>query len=133
MAECERYLNTNVRNSSRAASANSLNSTKAYGQAMMSSEPNFQDLEDLYGMIHRMQAVSLQRTVERAEKVVQELYCGEHAVFEFLFGFNTDVAEHRAREFGEEAFDEVTARVRRAPRLRFAIVRSRAASPSPCG
>jgi hypothetical protein len=41
---------------------------------------------------------------------IEELDCGEHAVFEFLFGFNTDVAEHRAREFGEEAFDEVEPR-----------------------
>jgi hypothetical protein len=45
--------------------------TKAYGQAMMSNDPNFPDIEDLYGMLHLMQAVSLQRTVECAEKVVQ--------------------------------------------------------------
>jgi len=32
---------------------------------------------------------------------------GHDAVLEFLFGCDADVAQHRAGELGEEAFDEI--------------------------
>ena len=37
-------------------------------------------------------------------KVIHGLH---DSIFEFLFGYNADVAEHGAGEFGKEAFDEV--------------------------
>ena len=37
-----------------------------------------------------------------------EFVHGSHdAVLEFLFGFDTDMAQHRAGELGEEALDEI--------------------------
>src|SRR5215831_12677127 len=37
-----------------------------------------------------------------------EFIHGNHdAILEFLFGCDADVAQHRAREFGEEALDEI--------------------------
>src|SRR5215467_10394660 len=46
--------------------------SKAYGQAMMSNQPDLQDLVGLYGMINRMQVLCLPRTIACAERVVQE-------------------------------------------------------------
>jgi hypothetical protein len=41
---------------------------------------------------------------------IEEVDGGHHAIFEFLFRFDADVAEDRASELGEEAFDEVEPR-----------------------
>jgi len=46
--------------------------SKAYGQAMMSNQPDLQDLVGMYGMINRMQLLCLPRTIACAERVVQE-------------------------------------------------------------
>ena len=46
--------------------------TKAYGQEMMSNEPNLQDLVGMWGMIHRMEVVCVPRTIACARGVVQE-------------------------------------------------------------
>lgn len=46
--------------------------SKAYGQAMMSNQPDLQELISLYGMINRMQVLCLPRTIACAERVVQE-------------------------------------------------------------
>jgi len=46
--------------------------SKAYGQAMMSNQPDLQDLVGLYGMINRMQVLCLPRTIACAERVAQE-------------------------------------------------------------
>src|SRR5208283_3925362 len=35
---------------------------------------------------------------------------GDNAVLEFVFGCDADVAEHRAGELGEEAFDQIEPR-----------------------
>src|SRR6516164_11412172 len=32
---------------------------------------------------------------------------GHQALFEFVFGGDADLSEHRAREFGKEAFDQI--------------------------
>jgi hypothetical protein len=45
--------------------------SKVYGDALMSSEPQIQELVALYAMISRMRVMSLPRTVASAEKVVQ--------------------------------------------------------------
>ena len=46
--------------------------SKAYGEAVMSSTPQIQELIDLYGMISRMRIMCSQRTVVCAEKVMAE-------------------------------------------------------------
>jgi hypothetical protein len=35
------------------------------------------------------------------------IHCGHDAILEFLFGCDADMAQHRAGELGEEAFDEI--------------------------
>jgi hypothetical protein len=45
--------------------------SKAYGEALVSNEPQVQELVALYGMISRMRVMSLPRTVACAEKVAQ--------------------------------------------------------------
>jgi len=44
--------------------------SKAYGQAIVSNEPQIQELVALYGMVSRMRALSLPRTVASAEHVL---------------------------------------------------------------
>ncbi len=46
--------------------------SKAYGQAMMSNQPDLQDLIGMYGMINRMQVSCLPQTIACAQRVVQE-------------------------------------------------------------
>jgi len=38
---------------------------------------------------------------------IEFIHGGHDAVLEFLFGFDADVAQHRAGELGEEALDEI--------------------------
>jgi hypothetical protein len=45
--------------------------SKAYGEALMSNEPQVQELVALYATISRMRVMSLPRTIACAEKVVQ--------------------------------------------------------------
>src|SRR5260370_7197715 len=45
--------------------------SKAYGDAMLSNEPQMQDLVALYAMISRMRVLSSARTVACAQKVVE--------------------------------------------------------------
>ena len=46
--------------------------SKAYGEAMISSDPQIPELVELYGMISRMRTMSLARTVACAERVMIE-------------------------------------------------------------
>jgi hypothetical protein len=45
--------------------------SKAYGDAMLTNEPQMQDLVDLYAMVSTMRVLSPARTVECARKVVE--------------------------------------------------------------
>src|SRR5215475_8576679 len=45
--------------------------------------------------------------------LIEVINTGHDAIPEFLFGFNTDVAQHRASELGEEALDEIEPRAMR--------------------
>jgi hypothetical protein len=45
--------------------------SKAYGEAMLTNEPQMQDLVSLYAMIGRMRVLSSSRTVVCAQKVMQ--------------------------------------------------------------
>jgi hypothetical protein len=42
--------------------------------------------------------------------LVEEIHGGHQSIFEFLFGGDADVAQHRAGELGEEALDKVEPR-----------------------
>jgi hypothetical protein len=42
--------------------------------------------------------------------LVEVLHGGHETILEFLFGFDTDVTQHRASELGEEALDEIEPR-----------------------
>ena len=44
--------------------------SKAYGEAIVSSEPQTQDLIALYAMISRMRVISSKRTIECADKIM---------------------------------------------------------------
>jgi hypothetical protein len=44
--------------------------SKAYGDALVSNEPQIQDLIALYAMLSRMRVQSQQRTIETAEKLL---------------------------------------------------------------
>jgi hypothetical protein len=39
--------------------------------------------------------------------MIDEVDCGQDAILEFLLGCDTDVAQYRAGELGEEAFDDL--------------------------
>ena len=41
---------------------------------------------------------------------IEVIHGGHDAIFEFLFGCDADMAQHRAGELGEEAFDEIEPR-----------------------
>ena len=41
---------------------------------------------------------------------IEVIHGGDDAILEFLFGCNADMAQHRAGELGEEAFDEIEPR-----------------------
>jgi hypothetical protein len=45
--------------------------SKAYGEALVSNEPQIQDLIALYAMISRMRVLSSQRTIECADKIMR--------------------------------------------------------------
>ena len=61
---------------------------KTYGEAVVSSEPNVQDLVALYAMIGRMRILSHPRTVSSADKVML-------ATIETYFAPNRSVSELR--------------------------------------
>jgi hypothetical protein len=72
--------------------------SKAHGSALVSDEPQVQELVALYGMISRMRVMSLPRTVACAEKVVQ-------TTIETYFAPNKTIRElHELVESGS-AFD----------------------------
>jgi hypothetical protein len=45
--------------------------SRAYGEAVVSSEPQIQDLVDLYAMVSRMRVVSTPQTIERADIIMR--------------------------------------------------------------
>jgi hypothetical protein len=46
--------------------------SKAYGKALVSSEPQIEDLVDLYAMVSRMRVISPARTVECADEILRK-------------------------------------------------------------
>jgi hypothetical protein len=87
--------------------------SKAYGDAMLSNEPQMQDLVALYAMISRMRVLSSARTVACAQKVVE-------ATVDTYFAPNKTVRELRElirsgggidplKDFSEAAREELQA------------------------
>jgi hypothetical protein len=87
--------------------------SKAYGDAMLSNEPQMQDLVALYAMISRMRVLSTARTVACAQKVVE-------ATVDTYFAPNKTVRELRElirsgggidplKDFSEAAREELQA------------------------
>jgi hypothetical protein len=85
--------------------------SKAYGDAMLSNEPQMQDLVALYAMISRMRVLSQARTVACAQKVVE-------ATVDTYFAPNKTIRELRElmksgagidplKEFSEAAREEL--------------------------
>ncbi len=83
--------------------------SKAYGDAMLSNEPQMQDLVALYAMISRMRVLSSARTVACAQKVVE-------ATVDTYFAPNKTIREKSYR---------------RSPPHRAAIRQYSAAAPAP--
>jgi hypothetical protein len=87
--------------------------SKIYGDAMLSNEPQMQDLVALYSMISRMRVLSSTRTVACAQKVVE-------ATVDTYFGPNKTIRELRElikrgagidplKDFSEAAREELQA------------------------
>ena len=87
--------------------------SKAYGDAMLSNEPQMQDLVALYAMISRMRVLSSARTVACAQKVVE-------ATVDTYFAPNKTIRELRElirsgggidplKDFSEAAREELQA------------------------
>ena len=87
--------------------------SKAYGDAMLSNEPQMQDLVALYAMISRMRVLSSARTVAGAQKVVE-------ATVDTYFAPNKTIRELRElirsgggidplKDFSEAAREELQA------------------------
>ncbi len=87
--------------------------SKAYGDAMLSNEPQMQDLVALYAMISRMRVLSSARTVSCAQKVVE-------ATVDTYFAPNKTIRELRElirsgggidplKDFSEAAREELQA------------------------
>jgi hypothetical protein len=85
--------------------------SKAYGQALMSNQPELQDLIGIYGLLNRMQVVCLPPTIACAQQVV-------NAIVETYFQLNKTFDDIRAmiktgtwidplNEFAEAARDEL--------------------------
>jgi hypothetical protein len=87
--------------------------SKAYGDAMLSNEPQMQDLVALYAMISRMRVLSSARTVACAQRVVE-------ATVDTYFAPNKTIRELRElirsgggidplKDFSEAAREELQA------------------------
>ena len=87
--------------------------SKTYGEAMMSNEPNLQEIVGLYSMVSRMRVLGMPRSIECAEKMMKaviEAYFAPNRTLRDLHemiknGANVDPL----REFSEAARDELTA------------------------
>jgi hypothetical protein len=85
--------------------------SKVYGQALVSSEPQVQDLIDLYAMISRMRVISRPETIACADKVMRivvETYLAPNkTVRELNELIMTNTAMDPLKEFGEAAREEL--------------------------
>ena len=90
-----------------------LAASKAYGKAIVSDEPQVEDLVALYGMISRMRVISSARTVECAEKIMHQTIATYFAPNKTIRELNelimNGVGMDPLKEFGEIAREELQA------------------------
>ena len=87
--------------------------SKAYGEALFSTEPKIQDLIALYALVSRMRVLCSQEIVARAEKVVtatiDTCYMPSRTVREVNDMSKSGTVMDPLREFSEAARDELGA------------------------
>jgi hypothetical protein len=87
--------------------------SKAYGQAILSNEPEIQELVALYGMISRMRVMSSPRTIACADKVmlttIDTYFAPNKTVRELQEVMKTGVDIDPLKEFSNAAREELQA------------------------
>jgi hypothetical protein len=90
-----------------------LAASKAYGDALLSSEPQIQEILALYAMVSRMRLMSLPRTVACAEKVMDTTlatyFAPNKTIREVHELTKTGVVFDPLKDFSEAARDELVA------------------------
>ena len=85
--------------------------SKTYGEALVSSEPQLQNLVTLYSMISRMRVLSAPRTVETADKVMVSIldtyFAPNHSVRELRDLIKAGAGIDPLKAFSEAARQEV--------------------------
>jgi hypothetical protein len=88
--------------------------SKAYGNALVSNEPQVQELVALYAMVSRMRVMSLPRTVACAEKVMRITTDTYFAPNKTIHELHDELTKSEAgidplKDFSEAARDELRA------------------------
>jgi hypothetical protein len=88
--------------------------SKAYGNALVSNEPQVQELVALYAMVSRMRVMSLPRTVASAEKVMRVTTDTYFAPNKTIHELHDELTKSEAgidplKDFSEAARDELQA------------------------
>jgi hypothetical protein len=87
--------------------------SRAYGKAIVSSEPQIEDLIELYAMISRMRIISPTRTVECADTIMHKTIATYFAPNKTIRELNelimTGAGIDPLKEFGEVAREELQA------------------------
>jgi hypothetical protein len=87
--------------------------SKAYGDAVLSNEPQIQELLSIYAMVSRMRLMSLPRTVACAEKVmdttITTYFAPNKTVRELHELMKSGVAIDPLKDFSEAAREELRA------------------------
>jgi hypothetical protein len=85
--------------------------SKAYGDALVSSEPKLPDLVDLYSMISRMRVMSAPRTIASADKImlaiIDTYFSPNHSVHELGDLIKAGAGIDPLREFSEAAREDL--------------------------
>jgi hypothetical protein len=85
--------------------------SKAYGQALMSNQPELQDLVGLYSLVNRMQVLCFPRTIACAQQVMNatvETYFQPNKTFDDIRAMiKTGTEINRLSEFAEAAREEL--------------------------
>jgi hypothetical protein len=85
--------------------------SKAYGEAIITDEPQIQELVDLYGLVSRMRVMSTPKTIECADKVMHttiDTYFLPNKTFRELNDvLKNGLGVDPLREFSEAAREEL--------------------------
>src|SRR6516162_5269304 len=85
--------------------------SRTYGEAVVSSEPNIQDIVTLYAMISRMRIIARPRTVACADKImlttIETYFSPNKTVCELREMIESGTGVDPLKEFSEAARDEL--------------------------